>query len=139
MSIKLEHANITVSDIDQTIRFLQTAFPEFQIRHDEGVGRERWVHVGTNDTYLALNQADSEQSDSRALYSPTPGFNHLAYVVDDAESLQQRLTAAGYSDVTVGNSHPHRKRIYFNDPDGNEWEFVEYLSDVPSERNDYQL
>ncbi len=29
MAVKLEHANITVRDIEGMIRFLQTAFPEF--------------------------------------------------------------------------------------------------------------
>ena len=29
--------------------------------------------------------------------------------------------------------------IYFFDDDGNEFEFVEYLSADPEERNDYQL
>ena len=39
-------------DIEGMIRFLQTAFPEFQVR---GEGRNqngtRWVHIGTNETY----------------------------------------------------------------------------------------
>ncbi|HYE76529.1 MAG TPA: VOC family protein, partial [bacterium] len=50
MPAYLEHANITVPDIDAAIAFLTTAFPEFQVRHDSGPrpGDEiRWVHVGT--------------------------------------------------------------------------------------------
>ena len=35
MHARLEHANLCVRDIDRTVRFLQTAFPEFRIRHDE--------------------------------------------------------------------------------------------------------
>lgn len=34
MTVRLEHANLTVRDIDATIRFLRTAFPEFHIRFD---------------------------------------------------------------------------------------------------------
>ncbi len=33
----------------------------------------------------------------------------------------------------------HRTRIYFLDGTGTEWEFVEYLSEDPAERNDYSL
>ncbi len=33
MPLRLEHANLIVRDIDVTVRFLQTAFPEFKIRH----------------------------------------------------------------------------------------------------------
>ena len=42
-------------------------------------------------------------------------------------------------DSTVPNAHPHRKRVYFNDREGNDWEFVQYLSDDPADRNDYTL
>lgn len=33
MQAYVEHANITVADIDQAITFLQTALPDFKIRH----------------------------------------------------------------------------------------------------------
>jgi hypothetical protein len=32
MAVRLEHANLTVRDVEGTIRFLQTAFPEFRVR-----------------------------------------------------------------------------------------------------------
>ena len=35
--------------------------------------------------------------------------------------------------------HPHRKRVYFYDPDGNDWEFVEYFTADMALRNDYDL
>jgi catechol 2,3-dioxygenase-like lactoylglutathione lyase family enzyme len=65
--------------------------------------------------------------------------NHLAYEVDDVESLRVRLQSAGYRESTVPNAHPHRKRVYFYDPDGNDWEFVQYFSQDPAQRNDYAL
>jgi hypothetical protein len=39
----------------------------------------------------------------------------------------------------VANRHPHRRRVYFADREGNDWEFVEYASDRPEERNDYEI
>lgn len=30
-------------------------------------------------------------------------------------------------------------RVYFYDPEGNDWEFVQYFSDDPAERNNYEL
>lgn len=139
MTVRLEHANLIVRDIDATIAFLKTAFPEFEIRRDvvdpDGA---RWVHIGTDDTYLALNQATVEPADPWVPYTGRPGVNHLGVEVDDADALRSRMAAAGYRDSTVPNDHPHRKRVYFHDPDGNDWEFVEYLSDDPAERNDYE-
>ena len=49
------------------------------------------------------------------------------------------MKSAGYRDYTPPNAHPHRKRMYFYDPEGNDWEFVQYLSQDPAERNDYKL
>jgi len=34
MTVRLEHANLCVRDIDEMIRFLQTSFPAFRIRRD---------------------------------------------------------------------------------------------------------
>ncbi|HEV2064532.1 MAG TPA: VOC family protein, partial [Thermoanaerobaculia bacterium] len=50
-----------------------------------------------------------------------------------------RLKAAGYRESTPPNAHPHRRRVYFYDPEGNDWEFVQYFSQDLAERNDYEL
>jgi catechol 2,3-dioxygenase-like lactoylglutathione lyase family enzyme len=136
MAARLEHANLSVHDIDATIRFLRTAFPEFRVRRDTtDADGSRWVHVGTDETYIALNQAKARGTASTG----TP-LNHLAYEVDDVEAIGGRLRAAGYQEnMLVPNAHPYRKRLYFYDPEGNEWEFVEYLSDDPAKRHDYEL
>ena len=140
MTVRVEHANLCVRDIDGMIRFLQTAFPEFRIRHDAtGADGTRWVHVGTDETYIALNQATAEPERRWTPYEGMPGVNHLAYEVDDVEALRDRLNSAGHEDSTVPNAHPYRKRVYFNDPEGNDWEFVQYLSDDPAKRHDYEL
>jgi catechol 2,3-dioxygenase-like lactoylglutathione lyase family enzyme len=140
MPVRLEHANIGVRDIEAMIRFLKSAFPDFRVR-GEGISRDgtRWVHLGTHDTYIALGQANADSVRRWMPYTGEPGVNHLAYEVDDAESLRARLKAAGYRESTPPNAHPHRKRVYFYDSEGNDWEFVQYFSQNPAERNDYQL
>jgi catechol-2,3-dioxygenase len=140
MTERLEHANLCVHDIDAVVRFLKTAFPDFQIRRDTtDADGSRWVHVGTNDTYIALNQAKPDEKRHGTPYKGRHGLNHLAYEVDDAEALRARLRAAGYRDSTVPNSHRYRKRVYFYDPEGNDWEFVQYLTEDPAKRHDYEL
>jgi catechol 2,3-dioxygenase-like lactoylglutathione lyase family enzyme len=140
MLVRLEHANICVRDIEAMIRFLQTAFPDFRVR-GEGISQDgsRWVHLGTDGTYIALGQSRVDNRQPWAPYEGAPGVNHLAYEVDEVEALRQRMTSAGYKNSTPPNAHPHRKRLYFYDPEGNDWEFVQYLSADPAERNDYTL
>jgi catechol 2,3-dioxygenase-like lactoylglutathione lyase family enzyme len=140
MTVRLDHANLAVRDLDGAIRFLRTAFPEFRIR-GEGTtwSGGRWVHVGTESTYVALQQAADEPAERWVPYAGKPGLNHLGFEVDDAEAVRARLRAAGYEDSTVPNAHPHRMRVYFHDAEGNDWEFVEYRSNDPAERHDYAL
>jgi catechol 2,3-dioxygenase-like lactoylglutathione lyase family enzyme len=138
MQVRLEHANLIVRDVDAMIRFLQTAFPDFRVRREGKMWQgDRWVHVGTEDTYVALTEAREEPAQPWVPYGGRPGLNHLGYEVDDVEALRVRLTAAHYRNSTVPNDHPHRTRVYFYDPEGNDWEFVQYHSDDPAERNDY--
>lgn len=140
MKLRLEHANLVVRDVDAAVRFLQTAFPHFRVRHEGTSWRgARWLHIGDDDTYLAINEATEDASEPWVPYAGKPGLNHLGYEVDDVDALRARLSAAGYRDSTVPNVHPHRKRVYFYDSEGNDWEFVEYSSDDPALRNDYEL
>ena len=110
MAVRLEHANLTVRDIEGMTRFLQTAFPEFRVR-GEGTSQDgsRWVHVGTQETYIALTPAKMEPEKHWTPYRGLPGVNHLAYEVDDVEALCKRMKSAGYSESTPPNAHPFRK------------------------------
>jgi catechol 2,3-dioxygenase-like lactoylglutathione lyase family enzyme len=140
MSTRLEHANLAVHDVDATLRFLQTAFPDFRIR---GEGKNwqgaRWVHIGNDETYVAVNEAPEPAAEQWVPYAGKPGTNHLGYVVDDVDALRARMLSVGYRDSTVPNNHPHRRRVYFYDTEGNDWEFVQYLTEAVDERNDYAL
>jgi catechol 2,3-dioxygenase-like lactoylglutathione lyase family enzyme len=134
MASQLEHANISVPDIDQAVKFLTTALPDFEVRGGNSPGEDKWVHIGTESTYITLNE-DSQVSPGKG-----PGLNHLGFIVEDAESIRTRLESAGYKEgFVVGKQHPHRQRIYYLDGNGMEWEFVQYFSDDPSERNDYSM
>ena len=140
MSTKLEHANLCVDDIDGMIKFLQTALPDFIIRHDEtGIDGDRWVHIGNDTTYIALNNSTQKESSDWTPYSGKSGVNHLGYMVDNTEQVRSRLLAADYIESTIENNHPFRKRVYFYDHEGRDWEFVQYLSENLAERNDYTL
>ncbi len=139
MTIRMEHANLHVRHFDDAVRFLQTAFPDFKVRSESERGGARWMHIGTDETYIALNETHSERDPHAKPYNGNPGVNHLGYEVDDVDALQLRLSAAGFEDSTYPNNHPHRKRVYFLDADGNDWEFVQYFTDDAAKRNDYEL
>ena len=140
MSVRLDHANLSVRDVDGMIRFLTVAFPDFRVRgRGANCAGLAWAHVGNAETYLSLLAATGEAAERLVPYAGKPGLNHLGFEVDDVAALRERLCAAGYDETTVPNAHPYRRRVYFEDREGNDWEFVEYRSSDPAERNDYTL
>ena len=136
MNVYLEHANITVRSLDEATRLLGAAFPDFRIRGGGEFRGRKWIHFGNDHTYLALNEYPEAQSEEKD-YSHT-GLNHMGFVVDDLDGIDQRLQAAGYEqDESFREESEFRRRHYYYDGNNMEWEFVEYLSDDPARRNDY--
>lgn len=133
--IYLEHANITVNNLESAVDFFTTAFPHFKIRGG-GKGDREWIHLGDDDTYLALNQTTLTQTPQDKNYNRI-GINHLGFVVKDVEEIAQRLLKKGYLRDYPKQVEKYRIRDYFADAGGNQYEFVQYLSDSPSEKNSY--
>lgn len=140
MAIYLEHANITVPDIDQAIAFLQVIEPGFYVRRDESPpNSHRWAHVGNEQVYIALQTAGpgSDAQMPRRAYENF-GVNHLAWVVDDFDAVIQRLEQQGYQQGLLVKPHRFRKRAYYYDGAGFEWEIIQYLSSQDQQRNIYE-
>jgi catechol 2,3-dioxygenase-like lactoylglutathione lyase family enzyme len=131
----LEHANITVNDLDQAMHFFKTAFPHFELRGGGESNGRKWIHFGDATTYVALNTTLEEKHIEKNYESS--GINHLGFVVSNAEEIAKRLSQAGYERSFPKQKEQFRIREYFYDADGNEYEFVQYLSEKASERNAY--
>ena len=131
----LEHFNITVNDLQESIKFFQTAFPHFKIRGHHHDMRE-WVHLGDDDTYIAINQALQKDVKAHNSYDNI-GINHVGFVVQDVEEIAKNLLDNGYERDYPKQEEEFRIRDYFADADGNQFEFVQYLSDKVEEKNRY--
>ena len=135
--LHLEHLNLVVTDIPATLAFYQAAFPQWRVRETgaspwNGKPRE-WVHFGDDYQYLTFN--DNGEGVNRDLAGHQPGLGHFAFVTDNIDAVTERLAAAGFKAAKDGAEEPYRRNIYYIDPAGFEVEFVQYLSDVPAERN----
>ena len=139
--MKLEHANMTVPSIEKSMRFLATVFPEFQVRGEgeagEGPSLRRWLHFGTDSSYIALEELKKPPEPKPYRPYSDLGINHLCYEVEKIDPIMERLRAGGFP-VRVVPNETFRKRIYVDDNVGNEWEFVQYLSDEPAKKNQYE-
>jgi catechol 2,3-dioxygenase-like lactoylglutathione lyase family enzyme len=135
--VYLEHVNIVVRDMQSALDFYSAAFPHWKIRtrgSGDWYGTARnWVHFGDDYQYLAMS--DNGQGENRDLKRHDLGLAHFAFVVENVEALIKRMLDAGYEISIPLNEEPFRKNVYFIDPSGFEVEFVEYLSDLPEQRN----
>jgi len=137
--VRLEHINLVVKDIEPTLHFLVTAFPHWYVR-GSGEGKwgnkqRCWVHVGDDDYYITLN--DQGEGNTRSLSGSTQGLAHIGFVVDELSGIVERLTSNGFDIDIVGRDHPYRQTIYFCDPAGFQFEFIQYSSTQPHQKNMY--
>ncbi|MEH6442621.1 MAG: VOC family protein [Oceanospirillaceae bacterium] len=137
--VKLEHVNLVVHTLQPSQDFLLSAFPHWKIR-GSGANQWRntqrqWVHLGDDDYYVTLN--DNAYGENRDIQSMKPGLAHIGFVVDDLDKLIERLAKKGYKVSIFGQAHPYRKTAYYTDPAGFQFEFIEYFSDVPEQKNLY--
>lgn len=131
----LEHANFRVQSLDQAVRFIQAALPEFEVRGRGEKPGSQWLHIGTATSYLAIEERTDSPLDATG--NARSRLNHLGFVVASVSEIKTRLLAAGFKEGFIAEEHPYRRRLYFLDDDGLEWEFVEYLSDDFGQRNEY--
>ena len=133
-SIYLEHVNLTVNDVNEAIKFFQTAFPHFKVRGSGNDMRE-WVHLGDDHTYIAINKAKVDLKPEKDY--DRAGINHVGFVVQNVEEVATNLLNNGYKRDFPKEEEQYRIRDYFADADGNQYEFIQYLSDEPEQRNKY--
>ena len=90
----LEHLNITVTNVENTIKFLQTAMPELKIRGGgEGIKTLEWVHLGTEKSYISIEDRGAREKGPHIPYKH-PGLNHIGFVVANIEDLAKRMRQA---------------------------------------------
>ena len=137
---RIEHANLTVPDIDAAIKFIKIVAPDFDVRKDERPSEGiRWVHIGNEEYYLALQEPylDTEPKKRLKAYK-NYGINHLALVVSNLQEIKKKLVDAGYKQSIETPEERYRKRVYYFDEAGFEWELIEYFSEKPSEKFLYE-
>jgi extradiol dioxygenase family protein len=131
----LEHLNLDVNNIENTLTFYRAVFPHWIVRDsgEEEDQSSKWIHFGDDWQFLTFNQnANADLTIKKDVHL---GFSHMGYVVTALDALATRLTNAGFKGHHYGAQNPYRKNMYFYDPNGLEVEFVEYFSDIPAERN----
>lgn len=122
---RLEHVNLTVSDPQATASLLEQIFGWHTRWQGEAIHDGFTVHVGGEESYVALYTRETPAQETTQSYDRLHGLNHLGVVVDDLDAVEKRVIAAGLKPRSHADYEPGR-RFYFDEPDGLEFEVVEY-------------
>jgi catechol 2,3-dioxygenase-like lactoylglutathione lyase family enzyme len=122
---RLEHVNITVADPDATAALFQRLFG-WQVRWaGPGMQTGRTVHVGGEDSYVALFSFGDAAEGRADSYRTRGAMNHIAVVVDDLDRVEALVRAEGLRPENHADYAPGR-RFYVTEANGIEIEVVSY-------------
>jgi catechol 2,3-dioxygenase-like lactoylglutathione lyase family enzyme len=123
-SARIEHVNVTVRDPERAAKLMESLFG-WRIRW-QGAAQNggHTIHVGSGDHYVAL-YTDPARTYSDGDFAKGRPLNHIGVEVDELDSTEARIVAAGLTPFSHGDYEPGR-RFYFFDPDGIEYEVVSY-------------
>lgn len=125
MVTKLEHVNVTVSDLDRSIALVRDVFGWTLRWRGGSIHGGESAHVGDAETYVALYRHPEGAGQSGDSYTTTGGLNHVGVVVEDLDAVEEKVVSAGLEPYSHADYEPGR-RFYFRDHDGVEWEVVSY-------------
>lgn len=125
MTARLEHANYSVSNPVATAAWMQNLFGWHIRWQGDAISGGQTIHVGSDDTYLALYAPEGGTSGVSVRYAHAGSLNHIAVVVDDLDATEAKIKAHGFNIHSHQDYEPGR-RFYFKDTDGIEYEVVQY-------------
>ena len=126
MTISLQYTNVTVSDIDESIRFYRDGLG-LEVQNDVPSGEFRWVTLGTDaqpglGIVLSVPHAGRSKVDGDAIQELlTKGvLPMLVFSTDDLDATFERVRAAGAEVLQEPIDQPWGPRdCAFRDPSGN--------------------
>lgn len=124
-SARLEHVNLTVSDPDRAARLMEQLFGWHVRWQGPAQNGGRTIHVGSEDDYVALYTGRDVSYSADDFVKGRP-LNHVGVLVDDLDSVHERVLAAGLTPFSHADYEPGR-RFYFLDHDGIEYEVISYV------------
>lgn len=124
---RIEHINLTVRDPERAAAAMHAIFG-WEIRWQGPAAKGgRTIHIGSHEQYFALFTGRTELY-TDAMFAKGQPLNHVGVEVDDLDSTEARVIAAGLIPFNHDNYDPGR-RFYFFDADGIEFEVVSYAKD----------
>ena len=118
---KLEHVNITVTDIGRSSALLQKLCGWHERWRGPSLLGGETIHVGSDHDYLAVYTREGTTGD----FAKGVPLNHVGLLVDDLDAAEEIVLEHGLEPFNHADYEPGR-RFYFFDWDGIEFEVISY-------------
>lgn len=123
--IMIEHVNISVSDPHRMAGLFIALF-DWHIRWEGPSMSDGYtVHVGDDNQYIAL-YTNAKIRKANPQHEKQKPMNHIAFVVDNLDSIEAKVKAAGLEPFGHDDYEPG-KRFYFFDWNHIEYEIISYI------------
>lgn len=124
--MNLEHVNLVVTNPRRTADLLERLFGWRTRWSGAGAaGGVEAIHVGSDETYIALVNRATYAADKHEYPVDRPGLAHIGVLVDDLAAVHDRLAGEGIESFNHDEVAPGR-RFYFFDYDDICWEVASY-------------
>lgn len=120
----IDHIEIIVRDVEESIRFFQNMGFQLLTRTTHHGESAELQLPGPNQPIFEIHQVDGEEN---------IGVNHIAFKVDNAEQTYQELQAQGITTMKPPNFvvSTGRTTVNFRDPDGWRMQLVDAERKAP--------
>ncbi len=118
---KLDHASLSVGDIDKAVWFYQELLGLKQVPRPDFGFPGAWFDGGGTPLHLTTGgNLQNEEGELRGQNS------HIAFQVDDLDEMVEQLTENDVNYWELPNSPAAERQVFFKDPWGNMIELIVY-------------
>jgi catechol 2,3-dioxygenase-like lactoylglutathione lyase family enzyme len=123
MSVKLDHINITVHNLEESIQWYRKLFGFEKVEGGLNQFGKPWAIVAFQDSMIAMNEYTERKPADTNKDSTTHRMYHFGLRVDDAEAWRAKVQEHRLKLYYGGEvAYPYSKSWYIHDPSGHEIE-----------------
>ena len=130
MEFKLDHINLTVSNLDESVEWYKKIFAmELMESGVDTSSNIRWGIVGLNDSMICMTEYKNRKSAANWVQDEFHQINHFGFRVPDMAVWESKVKDYNLELFYGGvNEYPYSRSWYIKDPDGHTIE-VSYTSE----------
>ena len=119
MNFKIDHINITVSNISETIEWYSKVFGLKLLQHSASTAEQRWAIIGRNDNMICMFEEKDLESSASSDQNRFHQINHFGFRILDRTAWEEKIKEHNLELLFEGiREYPNSYSWYVRDPNG---------------------